>query len=101
MLPSFQTNDPALARLQTAWAKALNPVVDAPLLQGILLQGLELASGANVIDHRLGRAPQGYIVTRMRGTAATLIDTQESNPRPALTLQITASAATTVDLYVF
>lgn len=101
MLPSFQSNDPSLGRLQNAWASALNPIVDLPLLKGVQLKNVELTTGANIINHRLGRAPQGYILTRTQDAATTLYDTQSTNPRPELTLQLNSSATCRVDLWIY
>lgn len=100
-LPRLQSEDAALGRLQTRWKASLDPLVDLPLLQGVLLKNVSLQSGANVVDHRLGRAPQGYLVTRVQGAATSLYDTQAANPRPQLTLNLVSSAAATVDLWVF
>jgi len=86
--------------MQTAWATQLNPVIANPLAQGRLIQNVSLVSGANVINHQLGRKLQGWILTRQR-SAASIYDTQDSNTMPALTLQLTSSAAVTVDLFVF
>ena len=100
-LPRLQTPDAALGRLQTLWKAALDRVVDLPLTRGVQLTRVELQSGLNVVNHRLGRRPQGYIITRMTGAGATLYDTQTDNPRPELTLLLNASAAATVDLWIY
>jgi len=98
MLPILHGDD--TVQMQTKWAAQLNPIIDNPISQGILLKNQVLVSGANVINHKLGRKLQGWIVTRIRASA-TLYDTQDANSSPALTLQLTASAGVTVDLYVF
>ena len=99
-LPIYLTQNKDLGLMQTGWAQQLNPVIQNPLTQGILLKNVPLVSGANVINHLLGRKLQGWIVTRIQG-AFTLYDTQSSNPMPELTLQLVSSAASQVDLYVF
>lgn len=86
--------------LQTAWASQIDPVLRNPLTQGNLLKNVTLASGANVVDHKLGRKLQGWVLTRQRA-AASVFDTQDLNPTPALTLTLTSSAAVVVDLLVF
>lgn len=86
--------------LQTTWSMQLNPLLAAPLSNGILLERVSLASGANVINHKLGRKLKGWFITRLRASA-TVYDTQDSNARPQLTLNLTSSAAVTVDIYVF
>lgn len=86
--------------MQVKWASMLEPPLSLPINSGILLQKVSLASGSNSINHLLQRKPIGWFITRQR-SAATVYDTQDSNQRPELTLNLTASAAVTVDLYVF
>lgn len=90
----------SLEQTQTTWAAQIQPVLNKPWNSGILLENVVLASGANVVSHRLGRKLVGWIPTRVRADA-TLFDTQDTNPTPGLTLQLTSSAAVTVDLIVF
>jgi len=86
--------------LQTTWSTQLNPLLAAPFSNGILLERVSLASGANVINHKLGRKLKGWLITRIRASA-TVYDTQDSNQRPELTLNLTSSASATVDIFVF
>ena len=37
--------------------------------------GTPLVNGSNVIAHKLGRVPKGYVVTRAQGTAPVLYET--------------------------
>lgn len=101
MLPKFQAEDQAMNLLQTSWAQQLDPVIRQPLTQGTLLKDVQLASGNNVVNHKLGRKLQGWIITRYRGAAASVYDTQDNNPTPALTLTLNSSASVVVDIYVF
>lgn len=100
-LPKVVSKDADLNSLQTLWAAQLDPVIKQPFTQGLLIKSVALASGANVVNHKLGRKLQGWVVTRYRGAAASIFDTQDVNPTPALTLTLNSSAAVTVDLYVF
>lgn len=100
MLPIFQSEVSELSLLQTRWASELNPVLNNPLVNGRLIKSVVLGTGANVVNHGLGRPLQGWVLTRVRANA-TVYDTQDSNSTPGLTLKLTASAAATVDLYVF
>lgn len=89
-----------LPLMQTQWAQQLDPVISNPTIQTVLLKNIALASGANVVNHKLGRALQGWYIVRLRASA-TVYDTQDSNQTPNLTLNLTASAPVTVDLVVF
>lgn len=100
MLTKFKTPDTALTLLQTAWADKLDPIIDNPLSQGVLLPALSLRSGSNIINHKLGKELQGWLIVR-QNASATFYDTQASNSLPGLTLTLVASAPVTVSLYVF
>ena len=99
-LPKFQTDDQSLSLLQSAWASQLDPVLANPVAEGRLIVSVALVTGANVINHKLGRKLKGWMLVRQRA-AGTAYDTQDSNSMPQLTLQLTSSANMTVDIYVF
>ena len=99
-LPKFKSDEQSLMLLQTAWASQLDPLLKNPMSNGNLLKNVALASGTNVVNHLLGRKLQGWTITRIR-SAASIFDTQDTNPTPALTLTLTSSAAVTIDLLVF
>lgn len=99
-IPKVHTNDRLINQLQQNFAQALEPLLSNPITQGVLLTSVKLTSGANQVQHGLGRAPQGWIPVRVRGSA-TLYDEQDTNSTPSLTLSLVTSADVTVDLYVF
>lgn len=99
-LPIFKSDSTEMGLMQTNWATQLNPVISNPITQGIILKSVALTTGANVVNHRLGRPLQGWIIVRQR-SSGTAYDTQDSNSMPQLTLQLTSSANMIVDLYVF
>jgi hypothetical protein len=99
-LPILQSADVNLTAVQTRWAAQLNPLLSQPLSQALLLSDLTVVSGANVINHKLGRKLQGYIVVGCNA-AVTFHDSQASNSMPQLTLNLVASGAATINLLVF
>lgn len=100
MLTKFQSDDQALMLLQTSWANDINPLLKNPTAKGIVLKGVVLAVGSNVINHLLSTKLQGWFIVRKRASA-DIYDTQDSNATPQLTLTLTSSAAVVVDLYVY
>lgn len=100
MLPYIQTDSRELSQLQTTWASQINPVLTQAILGGNYLKNVSLTTGDNVINHKLGRNLQGWIITRIR-SAATLYDTQDTNQSPSLTLNLNSSANCVVDLLVY
>lgn len=99
-LPQFQDDDRTFQLMQNQWASILNPVINNPANQSILLKSVALVTGDNTINHLLGRKLQGWKVVRQR-SSATLYDKQDANQMPNLTLVLNASANVTVDLEVF
>src|SRR5690242_8486747 len=100
-LTQFQSDDRDFQLMQSSWAALLNPLLANPLTKGVILTAVALQTGDNVINHRLGRVPQGWLVIRQYSAYAGLFDKQASNQMPQSTLVLNASGATTVDLYIF
>lgn len=98
-LPYYKSDDQSLTLLQTAWATQINPVLANPLVSGVLQKNIKLIAGVNVINHMLSRSSQGYIITGMRGLYSQIFDTVSTNP--SLTISLTSSVATVIDLYCF
>lgn len=99
-LPKFQTDDQALSLLQTNWATALDPIINLPLSNSNILKDIQLVTGKNVIDHKLNRNLQGYIVTKQSGFSQ-FYDNQIANPLPDKNLWLYASSGVNINLLVF
>jgi hypothetical protein len=97
-LPFFQTSITELSLMQSKWKSILNPVVNLPLNNTpSLLQGVVLKSGDNVINHKLGRTPQGYII--VDNNAA--VQVYRSAAFNDLTLTLHSNGAAVISLLVF
>lgn len=90
-----------LSQMQSVWKSQLDPLLANPLNSTSVLKDIPLASGANVINHKLGAPLQGWFIVRMKDAYAQIYDTQNSNLTPQLTLNLHASAPTIVDIGVF
>jgi len=99
-LPIFQSSDRIISQMQTKWASIINPLLSNPSLQSSILSNVSLASGSNTINHLLGKPLTGWRIVRIRASA-TIYDTQDSNPRPELTLLLTSNNPVVVDIEVF
>lgn len=98
-----KTTDLNLETIQENVADAIEPLMGNPALDGVLLTGITIAATPTVtsVSHGLGRALRGWVVVRRRANAQVW-DTQDSNAAlEARTLNLIASAAVVVDLYVF
>lgn len=99
-LPKFQDSSQSLMLMQTQWASQLDPVISCPLLQGRLIQGIDLSVGTNVINHKLGRKLVGWFLVGVNGSHS-IYDIQAENSLPNLTLNLVSSSDVTVALWVF
>jgi len=99
--PKIQSDDDVQNRIQDNIAQTIAPIIAQPILGGNLLTGIVLVSGQdNIVNHKLGRKLQGWVVTRIV-TDATVWDSQSLNPNYLQTLILNCSANTTLDLWVF
>jgi hypothetical protein len=100
MLTIFQSPFQDLQLMQTSWAAQLNPLLSNPISNVSILNGVVLASGDNVINHKLGKKLQGWFMVG-QNASATFYDKQTSNSTPQLTLVLNSSAAVTANVAVF
>lgn len=95
VLRKLAATDPELNKVQEYMQQALDPILGCPLLNGVQLE-VVLASGANLIAHKLGRKAQGYIIV---GKSAN-IDVWGSTFTKA-NLELQSSGTVTVSLWVY
>lgn len=83
--------------MQTRWAAILDPLISNNLNNVSILQSVSLVTGANVINHLLGKKQQGWFLTDINAPI-TLYRSAEFND---LTLTLTASGPAVVNIGVF
>lgn len=88
-----------LDQMQVNWATQLDPVIANLLVKGQLLKNVMLNNGTTVINHRLGRTPQGWFLSAPKG-AATVYEASKQ-PNATLTLTVVSDAAITTDMWVY
>jgi hypothetical protein len=99
-LPIFKDDNKNLMLLQNIWSALINPFLNSPSLQTVLLKDIKLSTGSNSVNHKLSRKLQGWYIVRQRASAS-IYDEQDNNQNPDLTLALVSSANVTVDLVVF
>lgn len=97
-LPYLQSDSEVLNRLQTLWRQVLNPLIAVPMNNGIQLEGIVLTASTNVINHKLGRMQQGWVITDINNVATSIYRSQPFNDK---TLTLTSSGAVTVNIWVY
>ena len=96
------TDNESIESVQNSLENSFRSVEACPLLDGHLLEGVELIQGDNEVDHKLGRALKGWILTR-QDFDTIIIDKQVDNENAdsILILNSSTSGTATVDLWVF
>lgn len=79
------------------WASDINPVINFPPNNGILLKNIAIVTGVNVINHLLQRNQQGWIVNDIDAP----VTLYRSQPFNNLTLTLTSSGSANISLWVW
>lgn len=104
MLSAFQTIfgflDPQSQALQDNVAAALQPVLNVPFLDGVLIQSVSVnTTSPTLVPHGLGRAWVGWFVVDQ--TQGVMIWRPTSVTVPTSILPLMGNATTTINLWVF
>lgn len=99
-IAQVQTADKDVNQLQQNLILSLTPVLQNPIVSGLLIKSVALAAGSNAVNHKLGRPLIGWFMTRQRASAS-VYDNQDANQNNSVTLLLVASAPIVVDLFVF
>jgi len=100
-IPTRSKEEKKLDQVQTNIEEALNPVINSAIVDGVLIKNVCLeALKANLVQHKLGREPLGWIVVRKRQDSR-IWDIQDANVNKKRSIAITCSHSVTVDLWVF
>lgn len=80
---------------------AIGDLASNQFISGIIIKEVELIAGQdNIINHKLGKKPIGWLLVRKRGLG-DVYDLQDTNSTPNLTLILRTSVNVTVDIRVF
>lgn len=85
-----------LGQVQDYIEYVLQPLLKCPLIDGTLLENLDLATGPNIVDHKLGREPRGWYIVSPKANESVW---QTASTRSSLTLN--ASGPITLSLWCF
>lgn len=95
------TQDQDSSKFERYVNQALVPLVQSPIVNGVLLKDVVLTAGqTTLVEHKLGRELLGWSVVRKRANS-TVWDSQDSNQFSSKSLALQCSANVTVDLWVF
>jgi hypothetical protein len=96
----FHSPNRELVQLQSNIEAALSQFLVIPIMNGVLLENIELAVGDNSITHKLGRTVKGYIVTRV-SAACDIYDKISTDTKLDQQFTLNSSSACTISIWVF
>ena len=99
-LPIIHADNKDMQLMQNQWASQLNPILKNPTNNKSVLKNVQLLTGSNTINHKLGQKLQGWSIVRQR-SLASIYDNQDSNQQQNLTLVLISSADVVCDIEVF
>lgn len=98
---TIDLKDKETKQLQENINNVLTPVLNCPLIDGVLVKDICLQAGvSNEISHKLGRKPIGWLVVRQRRDSR-IWDLQDTNPQPSKSLSIACSHDVQIDIWIF
>lgn len=92
------TGDRSFDTLQTNIEAAVGNFLRIPILDGVLLENIELIAGQTAVQHKLDRKFKGYIIVR-KSNAASIYDIVNNEPEKYVTLD--SSIPCTVSIWIF
>ncbi len=95
----LRTSDPVLSRVQTQLSQTSQVLADTSILNGRLIQDVDLTTAESLVEHGLDRIPTGWFVVGI--DAAATVHSASTPLLPKRHLPLTASATCTVSLWVF
>ena len=107
MLKAFRkirVKDQQLDDVQSNIANTINPVLKSLIVDGVLAKDVDLVSGANRVNHKLGRIPEGWLIVDRNATATifkTLPTTAANTITDSSTISLTSSGTVRVSIWFF
>ena len=89
-----------VTRLQSHIKTTLNPLLELPISDGVLIKDLSIATSDTLVEHKLGRDYEGFIITRLK-TNSVSFESDTANDFKDRKIILKASATATADIYFY
>ena len=89
-----------VTRLQSHLKTVLNPLLELPISDGVLIKDLTVNTTDTLIEHKLGRKPEGFLITGLKSNSV-IYESATANDEAARLIILIASATATADIYFF
>lgn len=97
---TINLKDQDISRIQSNITQTFNSILNKKILDGQLLEDIDLTTSFQNIEHKLNRAVIGYIVVK-RNADSRVWDNEANNTKKELFLTLKANVSVTVSLWIF
>ena len=98
-LPQIKVDDQSVMLMQSRWKSQLDPILRNPLLDGVLIKGIQINNGFTIINHGLGRTQLGWFIVDQVGP--NNINRPPTSAFSDTTLTLVSSVSVTIALWCF
>lgn len=96
-LPLPSPDAPSIVNALRVWRDRLDALLGLEVLDRPRIFAVDLKTGANVVEHKLGRKPRGWVIVAPRGGALVA----QIGEADALRLPLTSTADISLTLWVW
>jgi len=89
-----------VTRLQSHIKTTLNPLLELPISDGVLIKNLSIATSDTIVEHKLAREYEGFIITRLKSNSV-IYESDTANTFKDRKIILKASATATADIYFY
>lgn len=100
-LKKIRTDNSDLRQVQEATGLVLDQVIRRDILDGVIVENIELISGLNIVNHTLARAPKGFIIVSKDANQNVWNAGPLSKVDPKRSIALQSSGAVTVSIWFF
>ena len=103
MIPSFRktrTDDADLRQVQDSLGLTLDQVIRRQILDGVLVTGIKLVAGLNIVNHTLLKPVSGFLIVE-RNANEQVWNGVSSKVNENLNIALQSSGAVTVSIWFF
>ena len=81
--------------------QVLTPILNSPIIDGVLVKDVDVGTSDTVVNHKLGRSPLGWIVVKRNENAVIYESATTNNNRDKFLILKASSATTDTYFWIF
>ena len=81
--------------------QVLTPILNSPIIDGVLVKDVDVGTSDTVVNHKLGRSPLGWIIVKRNENAVIYESATTNNNRDKFLILKASSATTDTYFWIF